>query len=125
MAPSRDELVLQAVESVALAHVTEADHRSRVTALVKNGGEEIFGGERCAVEPEYKFLPGRRHMTAHRCVESAFLGASARGGRRAMQQIVDCLAGEACRIGAKQTGRGRVGEADRAVLVYAADSIGD
>jgi hypothetical protein len=45
------------------------------------------------------------------------------GRRKAVQQLMHRLAGEACGRCAQQTGGGRVGKADQAVAVHAADAV--
>ena len=81
-----------------------------------------------------KELPSARKMLSSPAAADLAAGGAAQGasslhcavgGRGAVQQIVDRLAGERDGRGAQQAGGGGIGKADLAVAVDAADAVGD
>ena len=125
VADGGDELVLEAVEGVALADVAEAEHGTGKAALVEDGGEDVFGGQGAPSARIEGVLAGAWLSGGRWRGGGCTPAALAAGGSRAVEDVMDGLAGEARRGGAEQA-RGRwIGEADHAAAVHAADAVGD
>ena len=95
VADGGDELVLQAVEGIALADVAEAEHGTGEAALIEDGSEDVLGWEGAAVAAEDGVFAGGGYMVRRGAAQGAIRSALVVGRRRAVQQIVDRLAGEA------------------------------
>src|SRR5580698_2556634 len=126
VADGGDELVLEAIEGVALADVAEAQDGAGKAAMIEDRSERVIDAEGAGVDAEDGVLAGSGHQlqTAGGAQQRAIFPALAACRSVAVEQIVDCAARKRGSRRTEHSGSSWIGEADQPIAVESADAIG-